>query len=134
MDKIIIAEIYKELTGKTAKQTSCGQCWEDYVIEIKLNMAQRKKAGENTARIESKVAKATGGNVGKTAFSGKRGFELYPFYQIMVAGKIYNSQTLTEKAAKDYLRAGGNVKFFKNIPDQHPVEKEVDPVPSEIID
>lgn len=118
MDKIIIAEIYKELTGKTAKQTSCGQCWEDYVIEIKLNMAQRKKAGENTAKIEARVAKATGKSVGKTAFSGKRGYELHPFYQIVVAGKTYNSQTLTEKAAKDYLRAGGNVRFFKNIPDE----------------
>ena len=118
MDKIIIAEIYKELTGKTAKQTSCGQCWEDYVIEIKLNMAQRKKAGENIAKIEQKVAKATGGNAVKTVFSGKRGFELYPMFQIMVAGKTYNSQTLTEKAAKDYLKAGGKREFFKNIPSE----------------
>lgn len=119
MDKIIIAEIYKELTGKTAKQTSCGQCWEDYVIEIKLKMAQRKKAGENTAKIEARVAKATGKSVAKTVFSGKRGYELYPMFQILVAGKTYNSQTLTEQAAKDYLRAGGKREFFKNIPSEN---------------
>ena len=116
MDKIIIAEIYKELTGKTAKQTSCGQCWDDYVIEIKLKMAQKKKAGEDIAKIEAKVAKATGKSVEKTAFSGKRGYELHPMYQIMVAGKVYNSRNLTEKAAKDYLRDGGKREFFKNIP------------------
>ena len=118
MDKIIIAEIYKELTGKTAKQTSCGQCWDDYVIEIKLIMAQRKKAGENVSKIESKVAKATGKTVAKTPFSGKRGYELHPMYQIQVAGKVYNSQTLTEKAARDYLREGGKREFFKHIPSE----------------
>jgi len=116
MDKIIIAQLYKELTGKTAKQTSCGQCWNDYVIEIKLKMAQKKKAGENTAKLEQKVAKATGQSVAKTAFSGKRGYELHPFYQIMVGGKTYNHLTITEKVAKDYLRAGGRREFFKNIP------------------
>ena len=116
MDKLIIAEIYKELTGKTAKQTRCSQCWDDYVIEIKIKMAQKKKAGENVEKIEQKVAKAIGRSGAKTAFSGKRGFELYPMYQIQVAGRVYNSQNLTEKAAKDYLKAGGKREFFKNIP------------------
>lgn len=123
MNKQIIAEIYKELTGKIAKQTNCRQCWEDYLIEIQTIMAKKKKAGQDVAKIASKVEKAVGKETGKTFFNGKRGFELYPFYQIMVAGRVYNSRTLTDKAAKDYLKAGGNRSFFKTIPalDSSPV-------------
>jgi len=116
MDKKLIAEIYKELTGKEAKQTNCRQCWRDYVIEINTIMARKKKAGEDTAKLQEKIVKAVTQKPTKKVSIGASRYELHPVYSILVAGRVYDSRNLTDKAAEEYLRSGGNPHLFKRLP------------------
>ncbi len=123
MNKQLIAEIYKELTGREAKQTECRQCWNDYVIEINTIMGKKKKAGENTAELQEKIVEAVTGSspeptkkATKPKVSGERKYELHPCYSISVGGRIYTSRNLTDKAAEEYLASGGGRQWFKRLP------------------
>lgn len=123
MNKQLIAEIYKELTGREAKQTDCRQCWNDYVIEINTIMGKKKKAGENTAELQEKIVEAVTGSspeptkkATKPNVSGKKKYELHPCYSINVGGRIYTSRNLTDKAAEEYLASGGGCQWFKRLP------------------
>lgn len=123
MNKQLIAEIYKELTGREAKQTNCQQCWNDYVIEINTIMGKKKKAGENTAELQEKIVEAVTGNspepskkTAKSKVSDKKKYELHPCYSINVGGRTYTSRNLTDKAAEEYLANGGSRQWFKRLP------------------
>lgn len=123
MNKQLIAEIYKELTGKVAKQTECWQCWNDYVIEINTIMGKKKKAGENTAELQEKIVEAVTGSsteptkkAAKPNVSGEKKYELHPCYSISVGGRTYTSRNLTDKVAEEYLAGGGGRQWFKRLP------------------
>lgn len=123
MNKQLIAEIYKELTGRVATQTNCEQCWSDYVIEINTIMGKKKKAGENTAKLQEKIVEAVTGNAEivreKPFKKGKvetKKYELHPCYSICVRGRVYTSRSLTDKVAEEYLANGGDRYWFKRLP------------------
>lgn len=123
MNKQLIAEIYRELTGKEAKQTNCQQCWSDYVIEINTIMGKKKKAGEDTAKLQERIVEAVTGNnpepikkAAKSKVSSKKKYELHPCYSICVKGRVYTSRSLTDKVAEEYLANGGDRHWFKKLP------------------
>lgn len=123
MNKQLIAEIYKELTGREAKQTNCQQCWNDYVIEINTIMGKKKKAGEDTAELQEKIVEAVTGNnpepikkATKSKVSGEKKYELHPCYSINVGGRTYTSRNLTDRVAEEYLANGGGRHWFKKLP------------------
>ena len=123
MNKQLIAEIYKELTGREAKQTDCQQCWNDYVIEINTIMGKKKKAGENTAELQEKIVEAVTGKSpepskksDKPKASDEKKYELHPCYSIIVGGRTYTSRNLTDKVAEEYLANGGGRQWFKRLP------------------
>ena len=129
MNRADIAIIYKELTGKTARQTSCRQCWDDYLTEIYIIMAKKKKKGEDVAAIEAKISQAE-----KSVKKAEaKGYELYPCYSIKVKGTIYTSKNLTDEAAEQWLSSGGAKNVFKTIPKKVEAAPEVtEPVQEEI--
>ena len=125
MNKKIISEIYKELTGRNTKNTNCRNCWDDYLIEIYTIMAKKKKKGEDLTEINDRLNLATAKEISKQT----GGYQLHPCYSIKVGGRTYTDKNLTDDVAKMYIENGGKKHVFKVIPKEI-VTQKIKPVES----
>lgn len=96
-DKQRIAELYRQVLGKTFHPTTCQQCYHDAVIEIYIYIKN------NNAMAQ------------KSNYRLKAGFIIAcPDFH---GGKIYTNDNLTDKVAKEYLGRYPNMEdYFQRIP------------------
>lgn len=104
-DKLLIAQLYREVLGKTFTPTTCQSCYHDAVVEIycylKQNKAMKKKCNYRLC---------AGFIISCPDFYG---------------GKIFTNDNLTDKVAKEYLsRYPAREDYFQILPEEDLIENK----------
>lgn len=101
-DKQLIEQLYMDVLDKKFKRTSCKDCYRDAYIEITNYLKREKKMKE------------------KCKYKLRAGFVIHDFK----TGRIFTNANLTDKIAKDYLKAFPKQrKMFETVPEEE--EEEV---------